>query len=176
MENIFSVLDHLISFSCWVVAVVPGEPGDADRFSATEGTSQIPFCSTGGQSHPKPSPEYASDGFDFSFGGKFSWMSGLGGNIAVLGGDDGVLAIDSGLPNLVETTATEIAKSGKITQLVNTHWHYDHVGGNEALAKAGAHITAHANCRKRVSTDQYNEPLTGKCPRRRPLLGRAPHS
>jgi len=99
-----------------------------------------------------------------SLGGKFSWISGLGGNIAVLGGDDGVLAIDSGLPNLVETTASEIAKSGKVTQLVNTHWHYDHVGGNEALAKAGAHITAHANCRKRVSTDQYNEPFDRKMP------------
>ena len=43
-----------------------------------------------------------------SLGGKFSLISGAGGNIAVLGGDDGVLAIDSGLPNLGAKTAAEL--------------------------------------------------------------------
>ena len=99
-----------------------------------------------------------------SLGGKFSWISGLGGNIAVLGGEDGVLAIDTGLATVAEKTAAEIAKSGPIRHVVNTHWHYDHVGGNEALAKAGAHIAAHANCRQRVSSDQYNEPFDRKMP------------
>jgi glyoxylase-like metal-dependent hydrolase (beta-lactamase superfamily II) len=97
-----------------------------------------------------------------SLGGKFSWISGLGGNVAVLGGDDGVLAIDTGLATVTEKTVTEIAKSGPIKHVVNTHWHYDHVGGNETLAKAGAHIAAHANCRTRVSTEQYNEPFNRK--------------
>lgn len=99
-----------------------------------------------------------------SLGGKFSWISGAGGNIAVLGGDDGVLAIDSGLPSLAARTAEEIAKSGRIALLMNTHWHYDHTGGNEVLAKAGAHITAHENCRKRLSTDQFVEALNMKMP------------
>ena len=97
-------------------------------------------------------------------GEKFSWISGAGGNIAVLGGNDGVLAVDSGLTNVVEKTAAEIARTGKVTMLVNTHWHFDHVGGNETLAKAGAQIAASANCRKRVSTDQYNEPFDRKMP------------
>ena len=97
-----------------------------------------------------------------SLGGKFSWISGLGGNIAVLGGDDGVLAVDTGLATVAEKTATEIAKSGPIKHVVNTHWHFDHVGGNETLAKAGAHIAAHANCRTRVATEQYNEPFDRK--------------
>ena len=99
-----------------------------------------------------------------SLGGKFSWISGAGGNIAVLGGDDGVLAIDSGLPNLSAKTAAEIAKSGRIALLVNTHWHYDHVGGNEGLSKAGAHIMAHENCRKRLSTEQFIEAFDTKWP------------
>ena len=47
---------------------------------------------------------------------------------------------------------------------MNTHWHYDHAGGNEVLAKAGAHITAHANCRKRLSTDQFLEAFDRKMP------------
>jgi cyclase len=97
-------------------------------------------------------------------GDKFSWISGAGGNIAVLGGSDGVLAVDSGLPTAAAATAAEIARSGNIATLVNTHWHYDHVGGNETLAKAGAHIVAHANCRRRVSTDQHVEPLNRRVP------------
>jgi cyclase len=99
-----------------------------------------------------------------SLGGKFSLITGAGGNIAVLGGDDGLLAIDSGLPNLSAQTAAEIAKSGRIALLVNTHWHPDHVGGNEVLAKAGAQIMAHGNCRKRLSTDQFVEGLNMKVP------------
>ena len=99
-----------------------------------------------------------------SLGGKFSLITGAGGNIAVLGGDDGLLAIDSGLPNLSAKTAAEIAKSGRIALLVNTHWHPDHVGGNEVLAKAGAQIMAHGNCRKRLSTDQFVEELNMKVP------------
>jgi len=100
---------------------------------------------------------------------KFSWISGLGGNIAVLGGDDGVLAVDSGLPNLTDNTAAEIAKSGGVKHLVNTHWHYDHTGGNEVLAKAGAHITAHANCRNRLTTDQLIEAFDRKMPAARAM-------
>src|SRR6266478_1765861 len=97
-----------------------------------------------------------------SLGGKFSLITGAGGNIAVLGGDDGVIVIDSGLPNLAARTAAEIAKSGRIALLVNTHWHPDHVGGNDLLAQAGAQIMAHENCRKRLSTDQFMEALDMK--------------
>src|SRR2546430_860559 len=99
-----------------------------------------------------------------SVGGKFSLITGAGGNIAVLGGDDGVIVIDSGLPNLAARTAAEIAKSDRIALLVNTHWHPDHVGGNDLLAQAGAQIMAHENCRKRLSTDQFIEALDMKVP------------
>jgi glyoxylase-like metal-dependent hydrolase (beta-lactamase superfamily II) len=99
-----------------------------------------------------------------SLGDKFSLLTGAGGNIAVLGGDDGVLVIDSGLPNVATRTAAEIAKSGRVATLVNTHWHYDHAGGNETLAQAGARIIAHDNCRKRLSTDQFIEALDRKMP------------
>lgn len=99
-----------------------------------------------------------------SLGGKFSLITGAGGNIAVLGGDDGVLVIDSGLPNVAARTAAEIEKSGRVGTLVNTHWHYDHAGGNEVLARAGARIIAHENCRKRLSTDQFIEALDRKMP------------
>lgn len=108
---------------------------------------------------PTPAPVVSN-----SLGEKFSWISGLGGNIAVLGGDDGVLAVDSGLSQRAEAMTAELAKTGRVTHLVNTHWHFDHAGGNEVLAKGGAHVIAHENCRKRLSTDQFNEPFNMKMP------------
>ena len=108
---------------------------------------------------PTPPPVISN-----SLGGKLSWVSGLGGNIAVLGGDDGVLAVDSGLAQRSDAMMAELAKTGRVTHLVNTHWHYDHAGGNEVLAKGGAHVIAHENCRKRLSADQFNEPFNMKMP------------
>ena len=99
-----------------------------------------------------------------SLGDKLSLIAGLGGNIALLGGNDGSLVIDSGLPNVVARTQAEVGKAGPLALLVNTHWHFDHTGANEALAKAGARIVAHENCRQRLSTDQYNEPFDRKLP------------
>ena len=117
----------------------------------------------GGGPTPSPAPSMPPM-VSASLGGKFSLITGAGGNIAVLGGDDGVLVIDSGLPNISARTAAEIAKSGRVATLVNTHWHYDHAGGNDVLAQAGAQIIAHENCRKRLSTDQFIEAFDRKMP------------
>jgi glyoxylase-like metal-dependent hydrolase (beta-lactamase superfamily II) len=83
-----------------------------------------------------------------------SVLEGSGGNIAVLTGKDGKLLIDSGFtvskPRL--TTALDSLGSEPITQLVNTHWHFDHTDGNAWLHSAGAKITAHENTKSRLST------------------------
>jgi len=39
--------------------------------------------------------------------------------------------------------------------VLNTHWHFDHTGGNENLGKAGVVIVAHDNVYKRLSTEQF---------------------
>ena len=64
---------------------------------------------------------------------------GAGGNITVQTGKDGVLVVDSGLANMSDKVLEAIRSisKGPIRYLVNTHYHPDHVGGNEAIRKAG---------------------------------------
>jgi glyoxylase-like metal-dependent hydrolase (beta-lactamase superfamily II) len=93
-----------------------------------------------------------------SLADKLHVLMGAGGNIAILEGEDGLLLIDSGLPTSTDGILAETGKigKGKITRLINTHFHFDHVGGNVAMGKGGAKIIAHENVKKRLSTKQFN--------------------
>ena len=70
-------------------------------------------------------------------------IAGAGGNIAVQVGSEGVLVVDTGLAGRSEQVLAEIRKlSDKPLQyILNTHFHADHTGGNEAIRKAGVTIT-----------------------------------
>jgi glyoxylase-like metal-dependent hydrolase (beta-lactamase superfamily II) len=89
--------------------------------------------------------------------GKLSLITGAGGNIALLASEEGLLVIDSGLADLAAGTAAELGKAGPVALLVNTHWHFDHAGGNERLARSGARIVASENCRTRLASEQKLE-------------------
>jgi glyoxylase-like metal-dependent hydrolase (beta-lactamase superfamily II) len=82
-----------------------------------------------------------------------SILSGAGGNIAVLTGPDGMLLVDAGIitahPHVSEVLAS--INRDPIRLLINTHWHFDHTGGNEWMHEAGATILAHENTRKHLS-------------------------
>ena len=84
-------------------------------------------------------------------------MTGSGGNLGVSAGDDGVFLIDDQFAPLTPKIQAAIAKlSAKPVKFVlNTHWHFDHTGGNENLGKAGAVIVAQENVRKRLSKDGF---------------------
>ncbi len=91
--------------------------------------------------------------------GNISVLTGGGGNVGVSTGNDGVLLIDASYAPLADRIRAAVAAlSGKpVRFVVNTHWHQDHTGGDDAFARAGAVIVAQENVRKRVGTAQYNE-------------------
>ena len=76
-------------------------------------------------------------------------LFGLGGNIAVSIGADGVLIVDDQFPEMIPkvNAAIEALGGGSVDYAVNTHWHFDHAEGNLALGPAGTKIVAHSNAR-----------------------------
>jgi len=93
-------------------------------------------------------------------------LFGQGGNIGLCVGEDGTFMIDDQYAPL---TGKILAAIDEITDrpvefLVNTHWHGDHVGGNENMAGEGAVIVAHENARQRMSTEQFSSTFNSTTP------------
>lgn len=93
-------------------------------------------------------------------------LLGEGGNIGVSTGEDGVFLIDDQFAPL---TAKIQAALDQITDkpvrfLLNTHWHFDHTGGNENFGKAGVVIIAHNHVREHLKTDQFLKVFDRKIP------------
>jgi cyclase len=85
-------------------------------------------------------------------------LAGRGGNIGVLVGPDGALVVDDQFAPVTPQIEAAVAGLGSrsIRFVLNTHWHGDHTGGNENLARGGAVVVAHENVRARMSQDQWN--------------------
>jgi cyclase len=80
-------------------------------------------------------------------------LFGQGGNIGLSYGEDGTVLIDDQFAPMTPKIQAAIAGLGgsPVKFLLNTHWHFDHTGGNENFGKAGALIMAHDNVRTRMT-------------------------
>jgi cyclase len=89
-------------------------------------------------------------------------LFGLGGNIAVSVGTDGVLAVDTQFPELVPRYLAAIRELGghDIDFAINTHWHYDHADGNLVLGPTGTWLVAQANSRAMLLKDNMINTVT----------------
>jgi len=80
-------------------------------------------------------------------------LFGFGGNIGVSYGEDGTLIVDDQFLPLTGKIQAAIGGLGgtPVKYLVNTHWHFDHAGGNENFGNAGAIIFAQDRVRTRLA-------------------------
>ena len=102
------------------------------------------------KSSPKPTATALND--------RVLVLSGLGGNVVAVRGDEGLLLIDTGASGATSALQSELkkfARGARVTTVINTHWHSDHTGGNDVFGKGGAKIIAHAKAAQRMAIDQY---------------------
>jgi glyoxylase-like metal-dependent hydrolase (beta-lactamase superfamily II) len=88
------------------------------------------------------------------------WMLvGSGGNLALSAGPDLTFLVDDQFAPLAEKIKAAVAAvtPKPVTFVFNTHWHFDHTGGNESFGKSGSIIVAHDNSRRRMDSVQLIE-------------------
>jgi len=89
-------------------------------------------------------------------------LEGQGGNITVAVADDGIIMVDSQYAPLHDKikAAIEAISKQPVKYLIDTHYHGDHTGGNEAFARDGVTIVSQINVRNRLAAGTTNG-LTG---------------
>jgi cyclase len=89
--------------------------------------------------------------------GSTHMLVGAGGNMLASAGEDGTFLVDDQYAPLNEKISAALSALNRppLRFIINTHWHGDHTGGNEPFGKQGVVIIAHANVRKRMSSEQF---------------------
>jgi glyoxylase-like metal-dependent hydrolase (beta-lactamase superfamily II) len=79
----------------------------------------------------------------------FHVLFGVGGNILVSIGTNGVLIVDDQFPQMVPKYKATIGTlgGGAVDFAINTHWHFDHADGNQVLGPEGTWLVSHENSR-----------------------------
>jgi len=99
-------------------------------------------------------------------------LQGAGCNVIAVPGPEGALMIDGGLAANADAllSAVKGATRGSRTHtLINTHWHPEQTGANEAVGRAGGVIFAHEKTKTYLSNAVYSVTFKG----RRPALPQA---
>jgi cyclase len=100
-------------------------------------------------------------------------LQGAGCNVIAMPGPDGALMIDGGLASNADALLAAVRSatgSSRVHTLINTHWHPEQTGANEAVGRAGGVIFAHEKTRTALSNTVYSVTFTGRRP---PLPGAA---
>jgi glyoxylase-like metal-dependent hydrolase (beta-lactamase superfamily II) len=100
--------------------------------------------------------------------GNVTLLEGAGGNIGVSAGPDGILIVDDQFAPLVPKIRDALGKltkgkDKKPAYVLNTHWHFDHTGGNAAFGRDGT-IIAHSHVRTRLMNGLESTAMGMKIP------------
>jgi glyoxylase-like metal-dependent hydrolase (beta-lactamase superfamily II) len=73
-------------------------------------------------------------------------ITGAGNNVLALAGNNDSLLVDAGdAAHATNVKEILLKLTGKVSTVINTHYHLESTGGNDAMAGAGAKIAAHLN-------------------------------
>jgi glyoxylase-like metal-dependent hydrolase (beta-lactamase superfamily II) len=88
--------------------------------------------------------------------GNIYLLQGTGGNIAASVGEDGIVLVDDEFARLAPKIAAALKSLGitdrPVRYVINTHYHFDHTGGNAPFAGEGSTVIAHDDVRARLIT------------------------
>jgi glyoxylase-like metal-dependent hydrolase (beta-lactamase superfamily II) len=94
-------------------------------------------------------------------------LQGAGCNVVAMPGTDGALMIDGGLAANADALLAAVSSatgSSRIHTLINTHWHPEQTGANDAVGRGGGVIFAHEKTLMYLSNAVYSVTFTGRLP------------
>jgi glyoxylase-like metal-dependent hydrolase (beta-lactamase superfamily II) len=79
-------------------------------------------------------------------GERITLITGAGNNVVALAGNNESLLVDAGDAEHAANVKDVLLKlAGKVSTVINTHYHLESTGGNDTMAEGGATIAAHLN-------------------------------
>jgi cyclase len=112
---------------------------------------------------PPPPPDFSKVEIKTTdLGDGMYMLEAQGGNITVAVAKDGIIMVDSQYAPLHDKIKAAISSISNqpVRYFINTHFHGDHVGGNESFSRDGAIVIAEVNVKNRLTTGTTNG-LTG---------------
>jgi glyoxylase-like metal-dependent hydrolase (beta-lactamase superfamily II) len=90
--------------------------------------------------------------------GGVTLFQGAGCNVVGMPGPDGALMIDGGTSanaDALIASVRNVTGTSRIHTLINTHWHPEQIGSNEAVGRGGGVILAHEKTKLALSNTVY---------------------
>ncbi len=109
-------------------------------------------------------PQTSSQITATDLGGLFLFQ-GAGCNVVAMHGEDGALMIDGGLAANADALLKAVKErtgNSRINTLINTHWHPEQTGANEAVGRDGGIIIAHEKTRMYLSNTVTSVTFEGR--------------
>jgi len=109
---------------------------------------------------PQTSPQISATDL-----GGLTLLQGAGCNVIAMRGENGALMIDGGLAANADALLRAVKErtgNSRVHTLINTHWHPEQTGANEAVGRGGGVIIAHEKTRMYLSNTVSSVTFEGR--------------